>query len=419
MAFTDLLLDTFRTLWSHKLRTFLSMFGIAWGMVSIILMVAAGEGLRVGQQKQMRNFGKDIMIIFSGRTSMQAGGMRAGRAISWWDSDASIAAQEAPACEYVLPELESANTPIRSRYNNASLLVVGSLPPFAEIRSVDVEKGRFYGWGDQHHARRVAFLGSEAKKQLFATRPALHETVWIQNLPYTVVGIMRGKDQNNSYDGFDVNKVYIPFAAMRRDFPPKPPALPNTVGHLLATPRSVKEDDACKWQLRRALGSIHRFDPRDREAAHIWDTVEEARNFQAVVEGMKYFLGAVGLATLLLGGLGVMNVMLVAVRERTREIGVRKAVGATSRGILSQFFVESMIVVFLSGGIGMGVAYGLCALVDRIPMPTFFAGLLPSWQASLLAFGLLGAIAVASALYPARRAASIDPIEALRYEAGG
>lgn len=419
MVFKDLLLDTFRTLWSHKLRTFLSMFGIAWGMVSIILMVAAGEGLRVGQERQMRNFGKDIMIVFSGRTSMQAGGMRAGRPISWWDTDYAVAAQETPACQYVLPELESSNTPIRSLYNNASLLVVGSLPPFAEIRSIGIAKGRFYDWGDETRARRVAFLGSEVKKQLFATRPALDKTIWIESLPYTVIGVMQGKDQNNSYDGFDVNKIYIPFSSMRRDFPPKPPALPNTVGHLLVTPRSVQEDDACKWQLRRALGSIHRFDPRDREAASIWDTVEEARNFRVVVEGMKYFLGAVGLATLLLGGLGVMNVMLVAVRERTREIGVRKAVGATSRGILGQFFVESMIVVFLSGGVGLGVAYGLCALVNMIPMPTFFAGLLPSWQSSLLAFGLLGAIAVASALYPARRAASVDPIEALRYEAGG
>ena len=138
-----------------------------------------------------------------------------------------------------------------------------------------------------------------------------------------------------------------------------------------------------------------------------------------MIDGLKYFLGAVGLTTLMLGGIGVMNVMLVAVRERTREIGVRKAVGASSRAILSQFFIESLIVVFLSGGAGLGIAYGICALVNLVPMPAFFAGLLPTWQIAVLSFVLLGSIAILSALLPARRAASIDPIEALRFEAGG
>ena len=147
--------------------------------------------------------------------------------------------------------------------------------------------------------------------------------------------------------------------------------------------------------------------------------MQEAKAFRQMTDGMKYFLGAVGIVTLVLGGLGVMNVMMVAVRERTREIGVRKALGAPGSAILKQFFVEALIIAFLSGGIGLAVAYGLCLLVDLLPMPDFFAGLLPTWQSGLLAGGLLGTIAVLSALYPARKAASIDPIEALRFEAGG
>jgi putative ABC transport system permease protein len=419
MVFRDLILDTLRTLWSHKLRTFLTLFGIAWGIISITLMVAAGEGLRVGMKRQQETFAKDLLIFFNGRTSMQAGGLRAGREVSWQDSDTPEVAVEATACRYVLPELSRGSSSVRSLYNNASPEVTGSLPPFAEIRSIRVSEGRFYDWGDNAQARRVAFLGSNIKKQLFATRGAVGETIWISNLPYTVIGVMESKDQNSCYDGWDVDKVFIPFGAMRRDFPNKPPLLSSNLDHILVAPNSLVDHETCKRQILRALGRIHHFDPRDKEAAPLWDTVEEAKGFQKIMDSMKLFLGAVGIVTLLLGGIGVMNVMLVAVRERTREIGVRKAVGASARSILTQFFIEAVMIVLLSGGLGMGIAYGFCALVDLLPMPAFFAGLLPTWKSAVLSFALLGTIAIFSALYPARRAALVDPIEALRFEAGG
>jgi putative ABC transport system permease protein len=230
---------------------------------------------------------------------------------------------------------------------------------------------------------------------------------------------MLHKEQDSSYDGQDISKVFLPFATVLRDFPNRPPSTPTSVDRLIAAPRSLALHEACKWEVRRALGRLHGFDPQDKEAASIWDTVEEAQAFRQMTDGMKYFLGAVGLATLFVGGIGVMNVMLVAVRDRTREIGVRKAVGATPRSIVRQFFFETLLLVFVSGGGGLLFAHGLCALVNLLPMPPFFAGLLPTWESGALAFALLGTVAVLSALYPARRAAAVDPIEALRTEAGG
>jgi putative ABC transport system permease protein len=359
------------------------------------------------------------MIVFHGRTSLQAGGTHAGRLIHWEDADVPVVQAEATDCEYALPELEQETVLTHSNFNNASFTVTGSYPQFSEIRSLGVGLGRFYDWNDMRSAQRVAFLGSDAAKQLFPGRNPVGENVYLNDFPFVVIGVMQKKKQDSSYDGWDVNKVFIPFTAMRRDFPDKPPGTPTTFDQLLVTPKSVEQHEACKHEVRVALARMHRYDPNDKEACPIWDTVQEAQAFRQMTDGMKYFLGAVGVVTLLLGGLGVMNVMLVAVRERTREIGVRKALGAPSGTILRQFFIEALIIALFSGAIGLGVAFGFCALVNLLPMPDFFAGLIPDWTSGLVATGLLGAIAIGAAMYPARRAASIDPIEALRYEAGG
>lgn len=418
MSFRDLLRDTLVTLWAQKRRTLLTMFGIAWGIISITVMVAAGEGLGDGIQKNQETFGKDVMIVFSGRTSMQAGGARAGRQVHWMEDDYKAVAAESPACKYVMPELGN-DVQARSLFNSGTISTVGALPPFSEIRSVTPAEGRFYNDEDNENARNVAFLGSDTKKQLFAEREALGQTIWMNGIPYTVIGVMKSKEQNSSYDGFDTRKIFIPFNSMKRDFPNKPPAVEHTVDRLLVAPWSLETHRDCVRQLRRTLARLHNFDPRDEEAASIWDTVKNAQANRMIIVGMEIFMGAVGIATLFLGGLSVMNVMLVSVRERTREIGVRMALGATRRSILRQFFLETIFVVALSGSVGLVLSYGFCALVNLAPMPPFFSGMLTSWKIAVMSILLLGLISVLSALYPANRAASVDPIEALRFEAGG
>jgi putative ABC transport system permease protein len=196
MTLRDLIADVLRTLWAHKLRAFLTMFGIAWGIVSIVLMVAAGEGLRKGQEEQARTLGKDVMIVFHGRTSLQAGGTHAGRLIHWEDADVPVVQAEAPDCEYAIPELEQNTVLTHSNFNNASFTVTGSYPQFGEIRSLSVGLGRFYDWDDMRDSRRVAFLGSDAAKQLFPGRNPVGENVYLNDFPYIVIGVMAKKKQD-------------------------------------------------------------------------------------------------------------------------------------------------------------------------------------------------------------------------------
>jgi len=416
MRWRELFSETFRGLAANKLRSFLTMFGIAWGILSIMLMVAAGEGLKVGQEQAQRTLGKDILIAFPGRTSTQAGGLRAGRRIFFELSEIDAVRRDCPDIAQLTPELGRPGVPVRSNYNSGSFRVTGALPFFPDIRSLDLAGGRFWTYGDEQTRNRVAVLGDEVRKQLFAGRNALGENIQVGEFPYKVVGLLERKDQDSNYDGPDNQKVFVPLATVATDFPALPPAIPSSVDRVVATPVSTYRHEEAESELRRAFSRLHRFDASDKDAVFVWNTVKQARIFSRVFECMQLFMGTVGVITLVLGGIGVMNIMLVSITERTNEIGLRKALGATRHVVLLQFFSEALLLTLVSGGAGLVVGYLICSAVNRFKMPQYFAGLIVTPWVGLFACLVLGIVGVASGFYPAKIAADMTPTEALRYE---
>ena len=405
-------------LWRHKLRSFLSMFGIGWGICALALLMASGEGFREGQLKSMEQLGYRIVLVYGGKTEMQAGGQRAGRYIQLYREDVVAIREQCPAVEAVSAEIKTWNVPIESKYNSGRFLVLGVDSEYMKIRNLPAAIGRDIGRNDVENGNRVCVLGDSVRKQLFEKHgTALGSRIRINGFHYRVVGLMSEKDQNSSYDGWDNDKVLIPTTSVRRDCPSDPGIVAeNRVNVIVYQPKSVEQWEEAQQQVRRTLGRIHEFDPRDKSALPMWDTVESATIYDDISGSISLFLGAVAFITLSLGGLGVMNTMFTSVAERTSEIGLKKALGARQPRILGEFFLEGLVLALLSGGIGILFVMGLAGIVNSLPMPEFFSGLIMN---AALVFELalaLGLVAVLAALPPAWRAARMDPVVAMNYE---
>jgi putative ABC transport system permease protein len=419
---------------ANTLRSVLTMFGILWGIVSIVVLSAMGEGFRRGNDAVLREFGRNIGIVWGGRTSMQAGGERAGRVIRLTVDDARAIERQARLVSTLSPEINRGGVQVKSRYNAAAVGVHGIEPPYQAIRTIELQYGRLLNWQDEREARRVALIGWEMSQQLFGARHPIGETVTIAGVQFTIVGRLRRKDQDSSYSGPDNNKIFIPFAVMSQILP-IPNADPGTLSQLIVspTPDAVAEmpgilarrtgrvadvDWPIEREVRGILARRKGFNADDQEAIAMWNTAMQSLFFERIVYYMRQFFTLVGVVTLALGGMGVMNIMLIAVKDRTREIGVRKALGATTRAIQRQFFLEGFVLTMTSGLAGLIVAGGLCLAVNVLaPLPIRFSGMIVTWQTALLALGALVAVGVATATLPARRAAQLPPTEALRYEA--
>jgi putative ABC transport system permease protein len=401
----------------NKLRSFLTMAGIAWGVASIVLIVAMGEGFKIGQRDRFRVVGENIVVLFPGRTEKQAGGLRAGRRIRVNYDDIRDIRTECFLVRSIIAELQN-NGRTTSSFNSGTFSVMGVEPEFQKIRNIPVDRGRFVEQRDEDEATRVAVLGDNVRKQLFGehlVQPG--DTFQINGLTFRIAGLMPPKEQNGGYNGMDSDKIYIPYNTMVRDLPPSDPNFrPGIVSDIIYVPASLPEWKAARAQVMRVLARNHGFEPDDPSAVGAWDTVENAELVDNIFSSMTLFLGAIAAVTLTLGGVGVMNIMLVSVSERTREIGLRKALGATRRRIMADFLLEGMLLAVVSGVGGWAGAYGLASAVNRLPKREMFAGLPVDGNTTALAFAALGAIAVASALWPAWRAANLTPVEALRYE---
>jgi putative ABC transport system permease protein len=414
--FSDTLGQVFRAIMANKLRSFLTMFGIAWGVGSLLVLVGLGEGFRSGQHKQLETLGNDLVMMFNGTIPALANqhtGMRPYQ-LTLGDEEAM---RRLPELRAVTCELNRNDLYEVSQWSNTSAHVIGTEPNYAGVRFIPLALGRFLDDEDLRQHRRVAVLGSKTATLLFPGHPFMGETITINGTDFTVVGAVAKIGRGNNE--FDDQKIYVPVTTMQELYLLKGSNIPrDALTSIQYQPAAKGEIDAALAAVHRVIGERHRFDPTLLDAFNEWNTIEEEHMIGAIFTAMDIFLGGVGIVTLGLGAVGIINIMLVSVTERTREIGLLKAIGATPKTILAQFFWEGLLLTGISGVIGILVSAGFMALLQH-----FLTGKMPGWDpprlvpwSAALALVSLTVSGVVAGLYPASKAAAMDPIEALRRE---
>jgi putative ABC transport system permease protein len=415
-SFTDTLGQVFRAIAANKLRSFLTMFGIAWGVGSLLVLVGLGEGFRSGQHRQLATFGNDVILMWDGTIPAVANQHTGMRPYQFTPGD-EAAIRALPQVRAVTGILNRNDLYEVSAWASTSGQVMGVEPNFSTVRFVPIAEGRFLDAGDLSQRRRVVVLGSKSASLLSLGHPMLGQTITINDIDFTVVGRVESISRGNN-DG-DNQKVYIPLTTMQELFAMKGDNIAQDALSSLQYQPAVKgEADASKAAVHRLIGERHNFDPSLKDAFDEWDTIEEEKIIGTIFSAMDIFLGGVGVVTLGLGAVGIINIMLVSVTERTREIGVLKAIGATRRSILAQFFWEGLLLTGISGIIGIAVSAGFMWVLQELltgKMPGWDPPRLVPWSAAL-ALGSLVLCGIAAGLYPASKAAQMDPIEALRRE---
>jgi putative ABC transport system permease protein len=410
-----LIREFFQDIRKQKLRTFLTILAITWGTIAVVLLLAFGEGLGNKMTEGMLNAGNQMMVVWGGQTSVTFEGLGIGRRIRFTEDDIHLLERSIPQIEKISPQYGRWGMRLRTEYASTSTYGEGVNPDFDVMRSMfPVAGGRFINLRDVNQNRRVVFLGNDIAKRLFPGVDPIGQRVILDDVPFTVIGVMAEKFQTSMNNGPDANRAIIPHSTFRTMYGSP------WVHSILIRPGDPMDQELIKEEMKRILGAKYKFDPADERALSIWDFIEAENINRKVGMGVKIFLFTVGFFTLLIAGVGVANIMYVVVKERTREIGIRKAIGARTRHIISQFVFESVFISFIGGAIGLSFSAGVVLGVQSLGLKEgawqFFGNPILSSSTMVVTVGILALIGFVAGFFPARKAATVDPVESLRYE---
>ncbi len=413
-SFSESLREIFYYLRQYKSRTAMTMFGIIWGTLTVVLLLAFGAGAKRQLQKSMHGLGESICIVWPGRTSIPYQGFGIGRWIPLQKQDVELIRREVKGIRRISPEYSQWHGAIRYKDRINRPNITGVIPEYGPMRNIWWQPGgRWIDELDLKQKRRVVFLGNNLKDFLFGkNKTAVGKYVYVNNIPFLVIGVLKKKTQNSTYNQRDADRAFIPITTYESVFGER------YINDFVYQVYDSRQSEQIKQQVYRVLGRKFKFDPHDKEALSIWDTTEMDKFVYYFSLGFNIFLGIIGTITLLVGGIGLANIMYVVVRERTREIGVRRTVGARQRDIMLQFMLEAFLIIGLGALIGFGLAIVVIKLFAALPLQSFkeVAGTpyLNVWVAAMSAL-LLFIIGFLAGFFPARRAAKLNVVDCLRF----